>query len=162
MKKYLKSEDGFTLVEVLIVLVIVAAIGMTLANILTGSDKAFRYSYSQSENAMAAQNALSAIVSELKYGTLLTPASNGASSSVTYTNTSGKNCSISLDASKSIVITNGSSSTKLASGLIKTLTFTRGDSSVTPERITINLSVNGDVSGSKTFAVSTTVVLLNM
>ena len=166
MKEKLIKEDGYSLIEVLIILGIVVMIGITLVNALTSSDKAFRYSYSQSENAMAAQNVLNTIVSELKFANeITTPAPNETSSDkVVYKTEINNNivsCSIRLDSSSdSIIITKGASSRTIAPGLIRGITFKRD--SINPEKIAINLSVNGKVKDSNIFSVSTTVTLLNL
>lgn len=166
MKEKLIKEDGYNLIEVLIILGIVVMIGMTLVNALTSSDKVFRYSYSQSENAMAAQNVLNTIVSELKFANeIITPAPNGTSDKVEYTteinNSMIVSCSIRRDSSSdSIIITKGASSKTIAPGLIRGITFKRD--SINPGKIVINLSINGKVKDSKIFSVNTTVTLLNL
>lgn len=164
MKKHFKGEDGLTFVELVIAVAIAAVITLSLVNVFSSSDKAYRYSFSQSQNAMAAQNALSSIVSELKYIDGLTvPASNTSSTTADYT-ISGTPGKIYRDASsKGIVIErNGSISKRLAEGLIQAVTFQRSDSSTKPEKITINISVNSNVPDSQALTASTTVVLLNL
>lgn len=160
MKKYYR-KDGFTLIEVLITILITVIISMVMANLLFGTDQAYRFSVSQSQNAMAAQNTMNAIVSELKYiDNLSFPNTTTPTNRVDY----NINESISFDpATNSIVfVNNGIITRRLANGFVRNVIFQRSNLGENPQTITITLTVNGNIRNSQPLTTSTTVVLLNI
>ena len=162
MKGRFKEFSGFTLVEVLIAIVITVVIGMALANVLSSSDKSYRYSVSQSQNAMAVQNVMNSIVSELKYiDTLTNPSPNSSSNRVVF-GISGKEGSIYSDADSIVFESDGSITKRLAEGLAQNIAFQRSASSIKPQTVTITLTINGNIPDSQPLTTTTTVVLLNM
>lgn len=164
MKKHLNAIDGLTLIEVLIVILITVVIGVVITNVFTSTDQAYRYSFSQSQKAMAVQNVMAEIVSELKYIDSITiPNPNASSNTITFykDGTVGR---IYRDiASNSLVFEiDGGITKQLAGGLIQGINFQRSNLLANPQTITITLTVNSSVPNSQPLTASTTVALLNL
>ncbi len=162
MGKHFKEENGFTLVEALITLVITTIILIALVQIFSGSDRFFRYSVSQSQNAMTVQNVLATIVSELKYiETLTIPAVGGSGPQTRYTTLSGISGRIYLDANDVVFENDNVEVKRLADGQIQRLIFERD--SIEPQKMTITLITRSNLdSNSQPLTVSTRVMMLNL
>lgn len=161
MSKRFKEESGFTLVEVLIAVAIIAIISITLVQLFSGSNQIYHYSVSQSQNAMVVQSALTTIVSELKYIDVLntpTLGDSGSQAEYTISGTSGK---IYLDGDDIVFKNNGVETKRLAEGQIQVLTFKRDN--VNLQKMTITLSTRSSLApNSQPLTVSTTVMMLNL
>lgn len=122
-----KNERGFTLVELIIGIAIMALIMAAVFGVLSSSVTTQSYGMSQEASFTQARTVMTAIADELRQATVISPAVGSSASTIQYTyhniaaNTD-ENRSISLGGGY-VIIVRAAGSQQLGGGLIQTLTF---------------------------------------
>jgi prepilin-type N-terminal cleavage/methylation domain-containing protein len=142
-----KNERGFTLVELIIGIAIMALIMAAVFGVLSSSVATKNYGMSQEASFTQARTVMTAVADELRQATITSPAVGSSASDIQYTY---YNISTAVSESRSIslsggyvTITRAAGSQQLGGGLIQTLTFNRESASLVKLTVTAATQTGG-------------------
>lgn len=135
-----KNERGFTLIELIVGMAVLALVGAAVFGVLSSSVTTKNYGMNQEASFTQARTVMGTIADELRYATISSPAVGAAASEIHYTyydiaTDTNESRSISLSGGN-VVIVRVAGSQQLGQGLIQTLTFDRESSSLVKLTVT--------------------------
>lgn len=159
----MKSEYGFTLVELIIGMALISLILSGVYGVLDSSIKAKQSVYKQGVNIQDSRSVINAIVEEVRSATNITNPPLSQSGKVLTYNIDSEIRKIYIgtnsDSNTIIIEKNGVVSQRLAMQNAQNLTFTRTGTINAPNKVQIDLTLAGSSSGNPT--ISMTVSTLN-
>ena len=156
-----KSEQGFTLVELLIGMAILIIIMNGIYGVLTSSIRSYQYNFAQGENIQSGRQVLNEITKDIKNATtgisITTPSPNPTNSSTLHYSILADSYVVSLDSgTKAVVISKNGTARSIGTGRIERMLFTSVQNGAKRE-ITIQLYLRDDPAQ----PMETTVTTLN-
>ncbi|MDT8901888.1 type II secretion system protein J [Anaeroselena agilis] len=154
-----KRERGFTLIELVIGIAIMALVGAAVFGVLSSSLRAYQYGSSDEHSFNQVRSTLSAIATELRYDAEVNaPAAGATDEKISYTK-NGEAHSIelgtALEAGNVVIVTPGDR-ILYGNGLIQAATFIRD--AAEPRRITVTVTA-AQITGGVTAAITLTMVV---